>query len=372
MRSVFTFFTSPYIDRYPVDVNYAQGFRSPVYVEGIQGNFFKDRQQYYNVWPRFPTQFQIGGETLTGVITAIAQPTNPTSITSVAHGLTTGAVITVTGVVGMTELNGNDYVITVVDANTFTLDGVDNTFFVAYISGGAWATTNQFFEFTIPGPFLSREVVIGGVDTNGAPLRINDNGDGVLQLLTPNPVVSIPPQSTNPAVPGMYNKNTGNPGLNNPVNIGSVNYVTGDISFTLPPSISLGTGEVFTVWVSQYQTGRPYSLLFWNNEITIRPVPKLVHKIEIEVYLTPVQFMESTDVPILNQWAQYLAYIASREILRDRGDFAAVDALGEGFARQEALVLERQSVEEIGVPNYQMFNSTQPFYINGGLGNGWY
>jgi hypothetical protein len=49
MRSVYTFFTRPYIDRYPLDVNYNQGVRAPIYVEGIRGTFFKDRQQFYNI-----------------------------------------------------------------------------------------------------------------------------------------------------------------------------------------------------------------------------------------------------------------------------------------------------------------------------------
>lgn len=377
MRSVYTFFTRPYIDRYPLDVNFNQGVRAPVYVEGILGTLFKDRAQFYNLWPRFPTKFQIGGSTLTGTITAIAQPTNPTQITSVAHNLSTGAVIQITGVVGMTQLNGNFYTITVIDANTFSLNGIDNTAFGAYVSGGAWTATNQTFSFTIAAPFLSKEVVIGGVDTGGNAISINDDGNGNLQLLSnnnipsPNPVISIPAQNTNPAKPGMYNINTGNPGLINPLNIGTVNYVTGQISFTLPAGISVANGTLFTVWVSQYQPGRPYNLLFWNNEFTIRPVPKLIHKVEVETFLTPVQFMLSTDVPILNQWAQYIAYVASMEILRDRNDFDGVEGLREGMMRQEGLVLERQAIEEIGTPNYQLFNSTMPTYINGGWGQGY-
>jgi hypothetical protein len=111
-------------------------------------------------------------------------------------------------------------------------------------------------------------------------------------------------------------------------------------------------------------------MLFWNNEFTIRPVPKLIHKIEIETFLTPVQFMQANDVPILNQWAQYLAYGAAMEILRDRQDMEGGENLREGFMRQESLVLERHSVEEIFVPNYQLFNSTVQYNIYGGWGSG--
>lgn len=312
MRSVYTFFTSPNIDRYPLDVNFNQGLRAPMYVEGIQGNFFKDREQFYNMWPRWPTRFQpISGD-----------------------GITTA------------------------------------------------------FSFTIPGPFLSREVVLGGVpDVNGNMISVNDDGNGNLQLQVPNPVISVPPQFnppiTNPAIPGMKNINTLNPGLNNvntqtndpatvpyPGGIGTVDYVTGQFEINFP--VAPASGTIMTLWVSQYQAGRPFSLLFWNNFLEIRPVPNSVYKVEIESYLTPVQFMLSTDLPIINQHWQYIAYGAAMEILRERQDFEGVENLSEGFMRQEALVLERQGVEEIGQRNTTIYSSTVP---QGGYGlfyGGWY
>lgn len=302
MRSVYTFFTEPYRDRYPLDVNFNQGVRAPLYIEGIAGSFFKDRTQFYNLWPKWPTKFQpISGDGIT----------------------------------------------------------------VAY-------------TFTIPGPFLSKEVVLGGVDTAGNPISVNDDGNGNLWLQVPNPVTTVPIYNQNgiPPIPGMHNQNTGNPGLNYQGTqtgaftnaIGTVNYVTGVFNIEFPVAPAAGTQ--MTLWVAQYQTGRPYSVLFWNNEFTVRPVPKLIHKIEIETYLTPVQFYESTDLPILSQWAQYLSYIAATEILRDRNDAEGVEQLKEGLMRQEALVLERQTIEEIGQPNWQLFNSTQGYSVYGGWG-GW-
>ena len=244
--------------------------------------------------------------------------------------------------------------------------------FVSYI----YPTT--VFSFTLPAPFLSGEVTIGGIDVNGNPISVTDDGNGNLLLQVPNPVVTVPaytasnPVNTNTPIPGMHNQNTANPGLNwqgtqtTPFTnaIGSVNYVTGvfNINFPLPPA----SGTQITVWTDQYQTGRPYCLLFWNNEFTVRPVPQIIHKITVETYLTPVQFMTVNDVPILNQWAQYLAFGAACEILRDRQDMEGVENLKEGMMRQEALVLERQSVEEIGQPNPQLFNSNLGYSVYGG------
>ena len=108
--------------------------------------------------------------------------------------------------------------------------------------------------------------------------------------------------------------------------------------------------------------------VFWNNEITIRPVPDNVYLVELEAYQSPSQFLQTTDNPTINQFWQYIAYGAAREILRDRQDMDGLSNLEEGFMRQEALVLERQAIEEITVPNITLFNSTQTGY---GYGIGW-
>lgn len=401
-RSVYKFLTIPNVDRYPVDVNNLQAFRAPVYFEGIQGNLFKNRDQLFNLYPRYPTQFQQGVTTLTGTITGIAQPSNPTQITSVGHNLTSGDIITISNVGGMVQLNGNNYTITVVDANNFTLNGIDNTAYGAYTSGGTWITSSRDLSFTLFGnnvnPFpqpnfgiLSTQLVIGGIDINGNPIRIIDNGGGVVDgngigsnttngqliFITQNAVgnnVYLNSGVQTPSIPdlspigGQQNANLPNtafpPGSSVPPYCGTVNYVTTQIDISLPVAVMPGTQ--LNVWAATYQVGRPYNMLFWNNEITIRPVPDNVYLVEVETYQTPAQFMNTGQHPILNQWCQYLAYGVAREILRDRQDMEGVANLEEGFMRQEGLVLERQACEEIGQPNITLFNSTQLGY---GVGN---
>lgn len=68
-------------------------------------------------------------------LTAATQA-NPCVVTTATHGYSTGDQIIIEGVVGMTELNGKKYTITVTGATTFELDGVDSTGFTAYSSGG--------------------------------------------------------------------------------------------------------------------------------------------------------------------------------------------------------------------------------------------
>jgi len=331
-RSVYKFLTIPNVDRYPVDVNNLQGFRAPVYFEGVQGNFFKNRDQLYNLYPRYPTQYQ-----------PIAGDGNTTNF-------------------------------------TFTLFG------------------NNQNPFPQPNfGILSTQVVIGGIDVNGNPIRIIDDGGAVTngygigsntttgQLLfinqnnVGNNVYLDTSNNQQPAIPPLsplggssyYDASYPQypPASLTPQYCGTVNYVTTQMTVNFPVAPAAGT--MINVWASQYQVGRPYNLLFWNNEFTIRPVPDNVYLVEVEAFQTPVQFMQTTDNPTLNQWAEYIAYGAAREILRERQDMEGVQNLKEGFDRQEAMVLERQAVEEIGQPNITLFNTTQTGYgIGWGIGQG--
>lgn len=65
-----------------------------------------------------------------------ATKANPCVITATSHGLSTGNQVRFDSVVGMTQLNGNVYTITVIDANTFSLNGINSTTFNTYVSGG--------------------------------------------------------------------------------------------------------------------------------------------------------------------------------------------------------------------------------------------
>jgi Ubiquitin-activating enzyme E1 FCCH domain len=79
---------------------------------------------------------------LTGVITGITNA-SPGVITSTAHGLSTNDIVKLTGIGGMTELNGNTYRVLSIGANTFSLTNlqggsVNTTSFGAYTSGGVF------------------------------------------------------------------------------------------------------------------------------------------------------------------------------------------------------------------------------------------
>src|SRR5882672_10739341 len=90
-------------------------------------------------------------------ITAATQA-NPGVITSNAHGFANGDWIVISGVVGMTQLNGNTYIVAGVTANTFALtdlfaNTINTTSFGAYVSGGLAKRV-----YTIASPYQASEV----------------------------------------------------------------------------------------------------------------------------------------------------------------------------------------------------------------------
>lgn len=112
-------------------------------------------------------------DTTTGVVTltedssaaisGIAQDAQGT-VTAIGHGFATGDSIYIDGVVGMTEVNGAVYTITVVDPDTFTI-GTDTSGFTAYSSGGTayhyiqpGETLTWSGEFDVPVRFDTDEI----------------------------------------------------------------------------------------------------------------------------------------------------------------------------------------------------------------------
>ena len=103
------------------------------------------------------------GKTITGVTQA-----NPAVVTATGHGYTTGDVVMILSVVGMTEINNIIHQITVIDADNYSLDGVDATGYTAYTSAGS-STKGVFYaakETTRMADFTSGNT--GATDNWGA------------------------------------------------------------------------------------------------------------------------------------------------------------------------------------------------------------
>lgn len=65
-----------------------------------------------------------------------ATQANPVVVTATGHPFVNGDKVSISGVVGMTQLNGNVYTVANKTTNTFELSGINGTGFGAYTSGG--------------------------------------------------------------------------------------------------------------------------------------------------------------------------------------------------------------------------------------------
>lgn len=262
-KEVVEVFTVPNVDRYALSGTLAantgpntyESVRGPIYVEGREGNFYKDRGQFYSNWPR-----------------------------------TTSLDTSLTG------------------------DG---------------ATTS--FSITLPAPVLQREMTIG-IIVAGLGQSYKDDGDlggtgtGIIQQ------------------------------IGTTVNSGSIVYKTGVLTLNFPTAPDSGTQ--ITIWYYNYSASRPFAVMYWKDELVVRPVPDRAYKIEVEAYKYPVQFTQETDTPILKQWWQYIALIGAVKILEDRQDTESIENLVPLVDRQEKLIRNRMANDQIGQRNTTIYEGS--------------
>lgn len=129
-------------------VQYSNVLSSNPVIAGLQSALFPklgssgNPELFFSNGNNFPRIVQMTNLTVANGTITLALQSNPCQITSPNHGLTTGDQIVISDVLGMINLNGNTYTVTVLNANQFTLNGVNATLFPAYTSGGFWVRTS--------------------------------------------------------------------------------------------------------------------------------------------------------------------------------------------------------------------------------------
>lgn len=164
-------------------------------------------------------------------------------------------------------------------------------------------------------PMLQNNVIITCSDVNGTSMVLVDypysNFAGDLGL---------PGQA--PVHPSVY---------------GDVNYVTGVFAATFAAN-TLAGAPIFAENIA-YQPGKPVAMLFYENAFVLRPVPDKAYSIQVEVDMRPTELLIATDVPLLEQWWQYIAYGASKKIFEDKMDSDSIHMIMPEYKNQENLVL---------------------------------
>lgn len=192
-----------------------------------------------------------------------------TGITQAAQAVITstttyqaGQQIQISGVSGMTELNGNTYTVVSVTGTTVTIN-VDSTGFTAYTSGGTISSINN-----------------------------------------------------------------------------TVNYLTGTITNLFFP-VAIPDGVNINAQCYFFQSGLPRMIMFYNNTITLRSPPDQQYLVELDAYLSPAAFLNSSAAVQFGYMSEYIARGAARKILADTGDVEQFQFYEPLFKEQELLVWKR-------------------------------
>ena len=125
----------------------------------------------------------------TATITAITQANPGVVTTSAAHGFTTGTIVPLAGIVGMTQLNGQRVTATVIDATHFSI-GVDTTAYTAYSSGGTagggnYTLTTPYTYADLPTlKFVQSADTMTITHTSYAPRKLTRTGNTAWSLST--------------------------------------------------------------------------------------------------------------------------------------------------------------------------------------------
>lgn len=167
---------------------------------------FNDDQTYVMEFGHQYIRFHRNGAQITETEKAITGATkaNPCVITSASHGFSDGDEVAISGVGGMTELNGRNFKVADVTSNTFSLkymDGtaVNSTAFGTYTSGGSCARV-----YTIASPYVEDDLfelrfvqsadVVTIVHANYSPREMSrlDHTSWTLTEIALAPAISAP------------------------------------------------------------------------------------------------------------------------------------------------------------------------------------
>jgi hypothetical protein len=210
-------------------------------------------------------------------------------------------------------------------------------------------------SFRVPYPFiLQRSVNFNCLDTNFTSMIMKDVPiSNTIGNLTQADVPLVAPYDT----------------IKNPANF--INYMTGEYVVTFPAN----THDQAPIWFEGilYQPGKPIGMLYYEDKFIIRPVPDKTYSINIEVDARPTELIQTTDIPQLEQWWQYIAYGAAKKIFEDRMDIDSVQLIMPEFKQQERLVLRTTLTQQANERTVTIYTQGKNYGIGGGFfgGGGW-
>ena len=393
LRDIYTFTTNVGQDVYPFNSELYITVDQPCYCAKREIKLFNNPWEFYAAnynWQQFTTFASGYGTTgsQNGMITNITQATNAV-VTSPNHGLVSGITVILNNVGGMIDVNGNAYVITVIDANNFFIN-VNSTSFGAYTSGGSWYSS-PYNGFTTASPLIASVNNDPGTLTNRnlffpqsrvqniliTANVIGANGIGMTQNVTDDGqgnLIQIFQTSNggNQEYGWTYYRQYASSTPTMPGNA-TINYQTGQITgLTFADPIPEGTP--IQIQYNPKQLSIPLAIMFSQNQFTLAPVPDAGYTIELTCYRQPIQALLEADMsgnPELSEWWEILAVGASKKIFEERLDSDGVMFIDK-MLKERYDIIETRTYAQIGQERIKTLYTdqlTENYGSGGGLTN---
>ena len=277
------------INSYPV----YQGFLGPVYVNGIQGEFYTQRDPFFKVYTPYVQSLPYAATGDGGASYTLSLPFFPALMGNVDITGIISVGSTVDPIIG-TSLNVDVPITSLYPMVTITaLDGANNSVVI-----------------TDSGQFLDTNIQVGFLQTS-----VGSNVQAA----------------------------------------GQVNYLTGAVSVTFPSSIPSGNNIQANCYF--WNPGIPRAVLFYNNVLTVYPPPNVPYYVELEAYLSPAAFLSTASPLQFGYMSEYIARGAARKILSDTGDVEQFSFYEPLFREQEMLVWKRSQRQFTSTRTQTIFSS---------------
>jgi hypothetical protein len=258
-----------------------------------------------------------------------------TTIIFSANNFSAAQKVSFSGIVGTTAtvLNGFTFTITSATLNTIVVPAISTG--LTYTGGGTATTAGNAINY--PASRVQNVLITANI-SNGNTLNVTDDGFGNLigDCLS-----------------------------------GAINYDTGAIT-NLVFTQGVPGGNKIQIQYNPVTLSIPLSVLYFQNQLTLRPVPDQGYTVELVAYRQPTQALmdagANQGVPELSEWWECIAAGAAKKIFQDRLDSDG-EALMDKFLAERYEVAYTRTYAQLGKQRINTIFADQLAYNYGsGLG----
>lgn len=386
LKDIYTFTTNAGQDTYPFNSELYTTVDMPCYCAKREIKLFTDPWNFYGVnynWQQL-NNFTTGNGTTGAETDVIISATNadPAVFTvNSTSNLVTGETVIVNNLAGGTwdTINGNTYTITVINATSFSID-VDSSALGAYTASTGSYYTSPYNGFTIGSPLVASVNNDPGTEDNpslyfpmgrvqnilisanvgfGNTQNVTDDGQGnLIQIFQTS-------NSTNQEYGWTYYRQYASATPDTPGNA-TINYETGEIvGLTFAEAIPAGT-PIQIAYNSVVQSV-PLSIMFYQNQFTLRPVPDKGYTIELTCYRQPIKALiaaSMTGNPELSEWWEILAVGGAKKFYEEHLDPDGI-MLMDKMLKERYDIIETRTAAQIGQQRIRTIYTDQLTYNYG-------